>query len=186
MHVLGISGSPRKDGNTEILLNKALSGLQEKGLDVEKIRLNDLKIAPCQECDVVNDDGTCRVEDDFQSLYNKIMNADILILASPIFFGSVSAQMKIMIDRFQCYWRYKFILKKVGSEKKKNGAFIAVEASDRKDFFENAKSIVKNLFVTIGVNYKEELLCMGVEEKGSVLTHTDCLDKASHLSKNIL
>ncbi len=194
MYVLGISGSPRIGGNTDILLDKALEGAKTKGAKIEKVILNKLKIAPCQECEKIRNDGTCIVEDDFQGLYEKVKKADALILASPIFFGSLSAQTKIMIDRFQCYWRYKYILKKTETGdckksrakargKQKPGVLILVEASKREDFFDNAKSIVKNLFATINVDYKEELFCPGVDDKGAVTKHPDFLQKAFELGK---
>ncbi|UCD55468.1 MAG: flavodoxin family protein [Candidatus Omnitrophota bacterium] len=181
MYVLGVSGSPRIGGNTDILLDKALEAAKAKGARTEKIVLNNLKMSPCQECEKVRDDGTCIVEDDFQALYGKIKKADALILASPIFFGSLSAQTKIMIDRFQCYWRYKYILKKPVPAKKKPGALILVEASNREDFFNNAKSIVKNFFATAGVDYKKELFCPGIDTKAAITGHPDFLQKAFEL-----
>jgi len=185
MYVLGINGSPRIGGNSDILLDKVLEGAKNKGTKTEKVVLGNLKFSPCQECDKVRDDGTCQIEDDMQPLYKKIGEADVLILVSPIFFGSLSAQTKMMIDRFHCLWRAKYILKKKIREKKKEGYFISIEASARKDFFDNAKSIVKNFFVTIGANYKEELLYMGIDEKGSILKHPDFLKKAFELGKRI-
>jgi len=196
MYILGISGSPRKGGNTDILLDKALEGAKSKGAETEKIILNNLKMVPCQECEKVKDDGTCKIEDDFQALYVKIMKADALILATPIFFGSLSAQAKIMIDRFQCLWRYKYILKNriplpagkpdspPGGEKRP-GALILVEASKRESFLENARSIVKNLFATIEVDYAKELFCTGLEGKWDVLKHQDFLEKASRLGEGL-
>ncbi|OGW76001.1 MAG: hypothetical protein A2Z72_05580 [Omnitrophica bacterium RBG_13_46_9] len=186
MYVLGISGSPRIGGNTDILLDRALEGARIKGAKTEKIILNKLKMSPCQECEDMRDDGTCKVEDDFQKLYGEVKRADGLILASPIFFGSLTAQTKIMVDRFQCYWRYRYILRKGSSEEKIPGAFICVEASKRDDFFDNAKSIVKNLFATAGINYKEELFCPGVDNKAAILKYPDCLDKAFDLGKNLI
>ena len=185
MYVLGINGSPRIGGNTDILIDKVLEGAKAKGAKTEKVILNTLKFSPCQECENIRDDGTCIVEDDMQPLYKKIDEADAIILASPIFFGSLSAQTKMMIDRFQCSWRAKYILKKDIFKKKKKGCFISVEASIRKDFFDNAKSIVKNLFATINVDYKEELFCSGVDEKASILRHPDILEKAFELGKRI-
>ena len=181
MKILGISGSPRISGNTDILLDKILEGAKSKGASIDKVILNKLKFSPCQECENMRDDGECIVQDDMQGLYKKIKETDVLILASPIFFGSLSAQTKMMIDRFQCAWRAKYILKKDTGYKKKKGVFISVEGSDRKDFFENARSIVKNLFATINAGYKEELFCPGVDEKRSILKHPDCLKKASDL-----
>lgn len=181
MKVLGISGSPRIKGNTDILLDHVLKGANSKGADTEKIVLDKLKFSPCQECENLKDDGTCIVKDDMQDVYKKIKEADVLILASPIFFGSLSAQAKMMVDRFQCLWRAKYILKKDIAFKKIKGAFISVEGSDRKDFFNNAKSIVKNLFATINVDYTEELFCSGVDEKGSISKRPDCLKGAFEL-----
>lgn len=185
MYVLGINGSPRIGGNTDILLDKALEGAKSKRARTEKVILNTLKFSPCQECEDVRDDGTCIIEDDMQTLYRKIEEADAIILASPIFFGSLSAQTKMMIDRFQCLWRAKYILKKSTFKKKRRGCFISVEGSERKDFFENAKSVVKNLFATIDVEYGEELFCAGVDKKGSILKHPDTLNDAFELGKRI-
>jgi len=125
------------------------------------------------------------VKDDMQPVYKKIKETDALILASPVFFGSLSAQTKMMIDRFQCAWRAKYIFKKGAFSKKKIGAFISVEASDRKDFFENSKAIVKNLFASIDADYKEERFFTGVDKKGAVLKHPDYLKKAYELGRLI-
>jgi len=183
--IIGINGSPRVGGNTDILLDKVLEGAKSKGADVEKVILNTLKFSPCQECENIRDDGTCIIEDDMQPLYKKIEDADAVILASPIFFGSLSAQTKMMIDRFQCAWRAKYILKKDTFKKKKRGVFLSVEASTRKDFFENAKAIVRNLFATINADYKKELFCPSVDEKGSILKYSDILKKAFELVENL-
>jgi len=186
MKVLGISGSPRIGGNTDILLDKLLEGAKIKGAKIEKIILNKLKFSGCQECDNVNDDGTCIIEDDMQGVYDKIKNADVIILASPIFFGSLSAQTKMMVDRFQCLWRAKYILKKDIGFKKIKGVFLSIEGSDRKDFFDNAKSIVKNFFAVINVEYKSELFCSNIDAKGNMLKHPDCLKKAFELGERIV
>ena len=185
MRVLGINGSPRIGGNTDILLDKVLEGARIKGARTEKVVLNNLKFSPCQECENLRDDGSCTIEDDMQSLYKKIEEADRIILASPIFFGSLSAQTKMMIDRFQCAWRAKYILKKDIFKRKRKGGFICVEGSTRKDFFDNAKSIVRNLFATIGVGYEEELFCSGVDEKGDILEYPEVLKKAFALGERI-
>ncbi len=185
MKILGINGSPRMGGNTDILLDKSLEGARNKGAQTEKIILNTLKFSPCQECENVRDDGTCIIEDDMQPLYKKIEQADALILASPIFFGSLSAQTKMMIDRFQCIWRAKYVLKKDIFKKKRKGAFISVEGTARKDFFDNAKTIVKNLFAVINVDYQEELFCSGVNKKGGILKYPDVLEEAFKLGERI-
>ncbi len=186
MKVLGISGSPRIGGNTDILLDKVLQGARSKGADIEKILLNELRFVPCQECEKMADDGGCLVNDSMQSVYKKIKEADAIIFASPVFFGSLSAQSKMMIDRFQCAWRAKYIFKKAVGYKKIPGVFISVEGSKRIDFFENAKSVVKNFFATVNVQYKKELFCSGIDKKKDILKHAGCLKKAFNIGVKIV
>ncbi len=179
MKILGINGSPRIGGNTDILLEKVLEGARLRGCESEKIVLNNLKISPCQEIEYekVNEKGFSVIDDDMCVIFRKFDEADILILASPIFFGSLSSQTKTMIDRFQCVWLSKTFVKK------KTGAFISVEASDREDFFNNAKSIVRHFFAVINVEYKQELFCPGVEKKAAILEKPDFLAKAYEMGR---
>src|SRR3989338_242360 len=127
MNVLGISSSPRKGGNSDVLLDEALAGASSAGATVAKIVLNDLTFRPCQECGGCDTTGICVVRDDMGGVYEKFAEADIVILASPIFFGSLSAQLKMMIDRFQCAWVKKYLLKKrvtKPGKRKKKGIFL--------------------------------------------------------------
>jgi multimeric flavodoxin WrbA len=183
--VLGINGSPRIGGNTDILLDKILDGAASRNARVEKVILNTLKFSPCQECEDIRDDGTCKLEDSFKPLYKKIEDADVIILASPIFFGSLTSQTKMMIDRFQCAWRAKYILKKDAFPRKKKGVFVSVEASERRIFFDNAKSIVRNFFAVINAKYTAEFFCPGIDEKGAVLKYPDILKNAFELGRRL-
>lgn len=186
MKVLGINGSPRTGGNTDLLLDKVLAGAAASGAVTEKILLNTLKFAPCQECTGMPDDGICIINDELQAVYLKTAQADVIILASPIFFGSLSAQTKMMIDRYQCLWRVKGLSQNKEPEmKRKTGVFISVEASHHQDFFANARSIVKNFFATINADYTEEILVSGVAEKGSILKHPESLQRAFDLGTKI-
>lgn len=183
--VLGIMASPRIAGNCDILINKALEAARGNGARTEKIVVNNLHFAACQSCENIKDNGKCNIQDDFQRIYAAVMAADSLIVASPIYFGSVTAQLKALIDRFQCHWRAINITKTVDLKTIKQGGFICVQASSRDDFFENAKFILKHFFATIGVQYKDELLCTGINEKGSVLNTPSFLEKAVILGENL-
>ena len=185
MYVLGLNGSPRKGGNTQLLLGKALEGARDAGAGTEEVGLNGLGFSACQECDYLKDDGSCIIDDAFQPLYKKVEKADALIMASPVFFGSLSAQSKTMIDRFQCAWRAKNVLKKDPFVKKKQGIFISVQASDRRQFFENSRSIVRNFFSVVNTDYAGELFCAGVEGKGDILRKREFLQKAYELGQKI-
>jgi len=187
MKMLGICASPRKDGNTDILLGKVLEGARERGVQTEKIFLRDLNILPLEEKEYENvtEEGLSVASDDMRIVFSKIEDCDILVLGSPIFFGSLSAQAKIMIDRFQCVWLAKEILKKEIFQKKKKGAFISVEATNREDFFQNAKSIIRHFFATINVKYDGELFCGGVDTKGKVMENPEVLKKARELGARL-
>ena len=99
MLVLGIVGSPRKGGNTEILMKEALKVCQEEGLETEFPHLADLRIDPCNECMVCKKERTCPIEDDFSPLYEKMLKADGILLGSPVFFSSATPSIKALIDR---------------------------------------------------------------------------------------
>lgn len=179
--VVGISGSPRRNGNSEILLDVCLNIAKDRGVDIEKFVLNTMKFIPCQECSDIRKDGRCKIQDDMQKLYPAIEEADVVVVSSPIFFGSLSAQTKMMIDRFQCQWLGINVFKSYTINKHKTGVFICVEASERDSFLENAKSIIKNFFVTIGASYTYEILCKGVDEKGKIKEREDCIKKAEEI-----
>lgn len=187
LKVVGISSSPRKYGNTEMLLDKALEGARSAGADVEKIILDDLDFKPCQECGGCYETARCSSRDDMNIIYKKFEEADAFIIASPVFFGSLSAQAKMMIDRFNCAWIRKYV-KKIPNpvKKKQRGAFICAGGYQRNDFFENAKSIVKILFMVLDIEYFKDMFCGGVDKKGAVNSKPECLKTAFKLGEDLV
>ena len=183
--VVGILGSPRRGGNSEILLDRCLNCAVKAGARCERFILNEMKFIPCQECAIIRKDARCRIRDDMQKIYPAIEQADAVVVASPVFFGSLSAQTKMMIDRFQCQWLGLYFFKTYSIAKRKKGAFLCVEGTDRRDFFDNSKAIIKNFFVTIGASYKYELLCPLTDEKGAVENHKDCMERAEEIGRLI-
>lgn len=108
MKVLGIVCSPRKEGNTEILVRNALNAARENGAETELLLLADKQINPCDACDACLENGACIVEDDMQEIYQKLENADGLIFGTPVYFINVSAQAKAVIDRtYSLLWKRK-------------------------------------------------------------------------------
>ncbi len=181
MKVLGIAGSPRRGGNTNLLLAEVMRGAANRGAEVKTIILNDLKITPCQHCDACLEAGKCKIEDDMQMVYRELEEADRIVLASPIQFMGVTAQMKAMIDRCQALWARKYVLKMppLGSEPgKKKGLFISVGGRKITNLFEPALATVKTLFRILDIAYAGELLFSGVDEKGAIAKHPDALRQA--------
>ena len=98
--VLILSGSPRKGGNSDILCDEFLRGAQEAGHKAEKIRVCEKKIAPCSACYFCRDHGgECARKDDMAEVLQKMIDADVLVLSSPVYFYSIDAQLKAVIDR---------------------------------------------------------------------------------------
>jgi multimeric flavodoxin WrbA len=99
MRVLGIVGSPRKNGNTEILMREVLSAAQHAGCETDLFLMSEKQVAPCDACGACFKVGACVVMDDMQELYAMMERAQAIIFGSPVYFGSVSAQMKAIMDR---------------------------------------------------------------------------------------
>jgi len=99
MRILGIVCSPRKNGNTEIMVKEALEAAHEAGSETELILVADKNIAPCDGCGSCRENGICRIQDDMQMIYEQLELADGVILGTPVYFLNVSAQAKAIIDR---------------------------------------------------------------------------------------
>ena len=130
--LLALYGSPRRQGNTALLLKEAVKGAREAGARVEEIVLRDLNISPCLEIYACRETGRCAIQDDFQAVYDKLLACHGLLLASPIFFYTVSAQTKILMDRCQSLWVRKYWLEKTPfgpRQLPKKGVFISVGAT---------------------------------------------------------
>ena len=180
MKVLGIAGSPRRGGNTDLLLAEVMRGAASQGTEVKTIILNNLKITPCQHCDACLATGKCRIDDDIQMIYRELKKADRVALASPIQFMGPTAQMKLMIDRCQALWARKYVLKipPMVTDRERKGLFISVGALKIANLFEPTLTIVKSLFKVLSIIYAGELVFPGMDEKGAIAEHPEALKQA--------
>ncbi|MFC2003794.1 flavodoxin family protein [Chloroflexota bacterium] len=113
MKVLGVVCSPRKDGNTEILVNEALVSAKDLGAEVELVTVVGKNIAPCDGCESCTKTGQCRIDDDMQDIYNKLLQSDGIIFGSPVYYWNVSSQAKAIIDRTFVFKRKRQLRNKV-------------------------------------------------------------------------
>jgi multimeric flavodoxin WrbA len=185
--IVGICGSPRRGGNTEVLLKEALRGAGGAGAEVEEVFLRDKTISPCLEIYGCKKDGQCVIQDDFQDVLEKMIRADVLLLASPIFFYAVSAHTKILIDRCQSLWvkRYLLNLPVAPGRSRRKGALIAVGATRGKRLFEGVLLTVRYFFDALDVDLAETLLVRGVDDKGEILGHPDLIEAAYKLGRKL-
>ena len=185
MKVLGIMGSPRIGGNTDLLLTQALQGAESQGAEVEKLVVDRLKIAPCREYYGCTRDGNCVIRDDMDDIYPKLLNSDGIIVASPMFFYGLSAQVKALVDRSQALWARKYVLKQEPPDSGRRGALIAVGATRGKNLFDGSRLTVKYFFAAIGVKYVDDLLFRGVDKKGEIKEHPTALSDAFELGRKL-
>ncbi len=185
MRVLGIMGSPRIRGNTDLLLDEALKGAQNQGAEVEKLIVDKLDITPCREYLGCLKDGNCVTRDDMDAIYPKLLEADAVIVASPMFFYGLTSQVKALIDRCQALWARKHILKQNPPDSGRKGAFIAVGATRGKKLFAGSILTVKCFFQFIGVKYVDELLIQGVDKRGEIKEHPTALGDAFEMGRRL-
>jgi len=136
MKICGFVGSPKKNGNVDLLVSQVLKGASSRGAEICKIYLNDLHIRPCQSCGVDPAPRHCLFNDDMEEVYTALESSDGIVLGSPVYFDTASAQTKLMIDRCNCLMPY--VEQADGTwgferriEKRKKGVFIAVAGVDQ-------------------------------------------------------
>ncbi len=189
MNVLMLNGSPRKGGNTEILLNSVAAGMSPDGVQVETIRLAGLEIKPCMGCGGCEKTGVCVQKDDMVPLYEKISRAGRIVIGSPIYFYGVTAQTKIFIDRTQALWCRKYLLTPRELRKDdpaRRGFLVSVAATRGKNLFTGAQLCAKYCFDAIGVNYGGELLVKGIDRRGAVAEATAEIERAEEFGRQLL
>ena len=187
MKVLGIMGSPRRGSNTEILLDKALEGAKEAGAEVEKVVVSELKVSPCREIYACLKDGNCAIKDDMQWLYKKLVDADHIVVASPIFFYGITSQAKAMVDRCQALWVRRHVLGiGKGDNRIRRGVFISVGATRGERLFDGAVLTVKYFFDAVGVKYAGDLLIRGIDGKAQIREHPKALQDAFRLGQRLV
>jgi multimeric flavodoxin WrbA len=178
MKMLGLMGSPRIGGNTDLLLDACIKGAESLGAVSEKIIVDRLTIAPCREFYGCLKDGNCVIQDDMQDIYPKLLEADIVVVASPIFFYGLPSQLKSVIDRCQALWARRSVLHQPPSNGRRKGAFISVGATRGRRLFDGSILTIKYVFREIGVQYTGQLLVPGVDAKGEVTSHPTALSDA--------
>ena len=161
MKICGIIGSPKKNGNVDLLVSQILKGAESRGAEASKIYLNDLQIKPCQSCGVDPHPKLCLFDDDMRIIYDVLQSCDAVVLGSPVYFDTVSAQVKLMIDRCNCIMPY--VKRPDGSysfeqriKKPKKGVFVAVAGEAQE--FNTVQATVNGFFNWANIECVETLL----------------------------
>lgn len=186
MEIIAIYGSPRRKGNTSTLLDQAVKGAEDAGSQVEKIVLRDCKMSPCLEIYGCKNTGRCVIKDDFHEVIDKMMACKGIMLASPIFFYTVSAHTKILMDRCQSLWVKKYWVDQTPYRKAnptRKGLFISAGATKGKKLFDGTLLTVKYFFDVLDIELWKSLLYRQLDFEQDALKHPEYLDEAYKTGK---
>ena len=175
--ILGVVGSPRRDGNTHILVSRILEGAKEEGAIVESLLLNDLTIAECDGCHTCWEGKGCSKNDDMSSIYPKIIESEIIIFGTPIYWYGPTALMKGFIDRF-VYFNCPANREKI----KGKSAVIAVPFEE--ESLETAAGVVaffEKCFEYLQMKLVGKIIVPGVSGKGEILEKAGYLEEGYEL-----
>lgn len=180
--VCGIVGSPKKNGNVDLLVSQVLKGALNQGAKTHKIYLNDLIIKSCQSCGIDPHPKFCLFDDGMKTVYNALKSCEAIVLGSPVYFDTVSAQTKLMIDRCNCLMPY--VKRPDGTygferriKKHKKGVFIAVAGTDQE--FDTTQTTIKGFFNWANIEQTETILHAHDDDKlGSVKNNKKKMSEA--------
>ncbi|MCF8082973.1 MAG: flavodoxin family protein [Deltaproteobacteria bacterium] len=186
--IVALYGSPRRNGNTATLLKMAVQGAADGGAQVEEVVLRDLKMSPCLEIYACRQTGRCAIQDDFQPLYDKLLRCRGIMLASPIFFYTVSAHTKILMDRCQSLWVKRYWLENTPFgqvDEGRKGLFISVGATKGKRLFEGSLLTVRYFLDALGMPLWRSLRYRGLDFEGDVDKFPAYLEEAYQAGEDL-
>ena len=177
MNILILSGSPRKGGNTELLVEAFVKGASQKH-HVEVVSVHDYKVNPCMGCNACfkSESNSCVQKDDMPLIYEKMAVADMLVIASPVYFYGLSAQLKAVIDRFHNPIRDTFHIKKT--------ALLLVGAASLPELFDGILAQYRLCLNFFKLEDAGRVLVRGVKDKGDI-QNTEAIQKANEFGLNI-
>jgi len=178
MQVLGIIGSPRRGGNTEIIVDKVLAGAEGAGALINKVILNELNIKPCQACNTCYKEGKCKQEDDMVNLFDKMEQARLWILGTPIYWWGPTAQFKIFLDRWYSPKHRTF--------RGKHVILVIPLGGGHENYARYTVGILTDVLDYLGIELIETLLATGVNRYGAVRKKSNLLEKAKNTGKKAI
>ena len=187
-NIVAIHGSPRAGGNTDLLLQAFLEGVQQAGARARQICLRELRFSPCIECGGCNETGVCVLHDDLDPIYPLLLEARIIVLAAPVFFYGLNAQAKALVDRCQCCWVRRYLLKQDLSALRGHqaeGIVLSVGGSRGKKNFDGLLLTARYFFDALDCHVIHTHTHPGIDTQGAIRTHPSALRDAQQLGYRI-
>ncbi|MBC8419412.1 MAG: NAD(P)H-dependent oxidoreductase [Proteobacteria bacterium] len=187
MFVLGLQGSPRTKGNTTVLLSAFLAEAERLGALTRLVHVAKKEISPCLECGTCERKGFCPIDDEMQQIYPLLRQAEIIAMATPIFFYGPTAQMKAVIDRSQALWARKYTLGLADPGSKwRRGFLLALGATKGKNLFDGTNLTAKYFFDAVGATFDGSLGYRRIEAAGDIEKHPTALTEAKEKTKSLI
>ena len=183
MDVLAFAMSPRRGGNTDLMLEVCIRGMRSAGADVVVHRTHDMTIEPCVSCGICENSFGCRFDDDYTALIDRIISCDGMVFASPLYFMNVPARGKAFIDRCQMFWaaRYRLALDSFGG-RKRFGLLLSCAGAGHgpggSDVFRGIGDTMTYVFDALGLEKEESVFARHVDTSGEITAHLDVLSAA--------
>lgn len=188
--IVGIYGSPRKGGNTDVMLDAFLEGAKAAGGESRRIYVRDLEIKGCLGCGHCDRTGVCIQKDAMQQVYPLLEEARRIVVASPIYFYGVTAQLKLLIDRAQALFMKREIAKKEGKNPVeaplRRGFLLLAGATRGKRLFECSILTIRYFYDALGVNCAGELSFREVDERGAILRNPQAVAACRQAGKEFI
>ncbi len=188
MLAIGLQGSPRKKGNSDVLLSMCMQEIQQMGAETVTVDVCRRAIEPCKELTVCEKKGICPIEDDMsREIYGLLRRADIVVAASPVFFYGVTAQLKALIDRCQTLWARRYSLKlNDPGHRTRRGFLLAVGATAGKQLFEGLNLTAKYFFDGISAQYAGTLAFRHIEKRGEIASHATAQTEVKQAAQSLM
>ncbi|MHA1961276.1 MAG: flavodoxin family protein [Candidatus Thorarchaeota archaeon] len=172
---IGIVGSPRQRGNTDLLVEEILAGAAEAGAETEKVVLTDLSIAPCKACNVCRSSGTCVHKDDMDSLLNLMDQSDVWVLGTPVYWWGPTAQFKTFVDRWYGAKHARFQKKRV---------ILAIPfGGGREHYARHVLGMLQDTMKYLGMEHFATILAPGMDNRGEVQEQTKLMTEARQVGR---
>jgi len=176
---LGIVGSPREGGNTDVLVEEILAGAQERGAQIERAALRDLSIEPCRACDACHETGQCVIDDDMAGLVDRMRDFTAWVMGTPVYWWGPTAQFKAFLDRWYMFDQRRDIFRK-------RRVVFAVPSGGGAAYAQHAVGILEEVANYLGMDHRGTLVVGVSGERGAVRSQTQVMEQARDLGRLLI
>lgn len=185
--ILAVYGSARRKGNSDALLDRALEGIrtEEPDVRVDVVIPHEISIIPCRSCGACRRTGRCVIHDDMERIYALCESCDHIIVAAPVYFTSVPGHLKVLVDRFQCYWARRKYLGEP-PQPRRAGMFLCTASLGRESFYGASLSVIKTWMMELNMACAVSRFYPKLEDRQDALKRADYLEDARQAAHELL